>query len=203
MENTVKNLEQRGYNVVVIENKDNALDTIMKYISKDEVIAFGGSKTLDEIGIVKHILENDYKVLNRYQEGLTPDEVYEIERQSLLSDIFITSTNAIAKTGEIVNIDGKGNRVAAQIFGPKKVFIIAGVNKICDTLDEAKERAQQHAAPLNAKRFESLFKTGCMSDGVCTSCVGPTTICKSIVVQRRAAKPDRNTIFLINDNLGF
>lgn len=203
MENTVKNLEQRGYNVVVIDKKEDALETILKHISKDEVIAFGGSKTLDQIDLVNHILNNDYKVLNRYQEGLTPDEVYEIERQSLLSDIFITSTNAIAKTGELVNIDGKGNRVAAQIFGPKKVFIVAGVNKICDNLEEACLRAQQNAAPKNAKRFEQLFTTGCMKDGKCVSCVGPTTICKSIVVQRRAARPDRNTIFLINEELGF
>lgn len=199
----IKNLENRGYNVVFIENKDEALNTILSHISPEEVIAFGGSKTLTELGVVDHILNNDYKVLNRYAEGLTPDEVYEIERQSLLSDIFITSTNAIASTGELVNIDGKSNRVAAQIFGPRKVFIVTGTNKICDSVDEAMSRAWEYAAPINAKRFEEHFTTGCMKDGVCVKCSGPTTICKTVVTMRRAARENRTTIFLVNEQLGF
>ncbi len=199
----VSNLESRGYNVVFIENKSDAVEIILKHINPNDVVAFGGSTTLTQLGLVDHILSNNYKVLNRYEKGLSADEVYEIERQSLLSDVFITSTNAIASTGELVNIDGKSNRVAAQIFGPRKVFIVTGTNKICDTLDQAMNRAQEHAAPINAKRFEELFTTGCMKDGVCVKCSGPTTICKTVVTMRRAAREDRTTIFLINEELGF
>ncbi len=203
MQKVIKNLENRGYNVVYIEDKRDALNTIISHINHDEVVAFGGSKTLDQIGLVDYIVKNDYKVLNRYEEGLTPEEVYEVERQSLLSDVFISSTNAIAKSGELVNIDGKSNRVAAQIFGPRRVFIVAGTNKICDSLDDAIKRAQEYAAPINAKRFEKMFTTGCMSDSVCKKCVGPSTICKTVVIARRPAKDNRTTIFLVNDQLGF
>ncbi len=203
LENTIKNLENRGYNVVYIEKKEDALETILSYVTKDDLVAFGGSTTLTQLGVVEHILNNDYKVLNRYKEGLTPEEVHEIERQSLLSDIYITSTNAIAESGELVNIDGKSNRVAAQIFGPKKVFIVTGTNKICKDHDEAMKRAWEYAAPINAKRFESMITTGCMATGKCVKCVGPTTICRTVVTMRRAATHDRTTIFLIEENLGF
>lgn len=202
IDKVIKNLNARGYEVVYIENKEDTLNEIVKRINKDEVVAFGGSKTLDELNIVEYML-NNFKTLNRYKHGLSEDEIYEIERKSLLSDVFITSTNAIALTGELVNIDGKSNRVAAQIFGPKKVFIVSGINKICKTLDEAMVRAQEYAAPTNAKRFEEHFTTGCMKDGICVKCSGPTTICRTVVVTRRAQRLDRTTIFLINDKLGF
>ncbi len=157
---TIKNLENRGYNVIFIEDKNNALEVIMNHIDQDEVIAFGGSTTLSQLGVVDYILNNDYKVLNRYQKGLSNEEIHEVERRSLLSDIYITGTNAIAETGELVNIDGKNNRVAAQIFGPKRVFLVTGINKICSNLDDAIDRAKNYAAPINAKRFEGKFTTG-------------------------------------------
>ncbi len=203
IEKTIKNLKNRGYNVEYIENVEDALQIILKNISKDDILAFGGSKTLSEIGLYEYVVKNGYNVLERYKEGLSADEVYEIERQSLISDIYITSTNAIAESGELVNIDGKSNRVAAQIFGPKQVFIVSGVNKICKNEELAMIRAQEHAAPLNAKRFEKMFTTGCTTTGKCVKCSGPTTICKTVVTMRRAAMLNRTTIFLINDSLGF
>ncbi|MFV0423981.1 MAG: lactate utilization protein [Bacilli bacterium] len=200
---TIKNLENRGYNVIFIEDKNNALEVIMNHIDQDEVIAFGGSTTLSQLGVVDYILNNDYKVLNRYQKGLSNEEIHEVERRSLLSDIYITGTNAIAETGELVNIDGKNNRVAAQIFGPKRVFLVTGINKICSNLDDAIDRAKNYAAPINAKRFEGKFTTGCMNSGVCNNCIGSTTICKTTVITRRVAEVGRTTIFLINEDLGF
>ncbi len=203
LDKTIDNLKNRGYDVVYIEKKEDALNTIISYISKEDLLGFGGSMTINQIGLFDYLLENNYNILNRYEKGLTPDQVFDIERKSLLSDIYITSTNAISQTGELVNIDGKSNRVAAQIFGPKKVFLITGTNKICDSLEEAVARAQEYAAPLNAKRFEEHITTPCMKDGVCRKCSGPMTICKTVVTMRRAASLDRTTIFLINDNLGF
>ncbi len=198
-----KNLEKRGYRVVYISDVKDALKTVMSYISLTDLVAWGGSKTVSDLGIKDYLIENNYNVLNREQANLTEEEVFEIERQSFLSDIYITSSNAIAKTGELVNIDGKSNRVAAQIFGPKQVFIIAGINKICDDLDQAMKRAQEYASPLNAKRFEDYITTGCMKSGKCSQCTHDQTICRTVVVTRRAQKADRSTIFLINENLGF
>ncbi|MFV0498673.1 MAG: lactate utilization protein [Bacilli bacterium] len=203
IKNVINKLKSIGYDVVYIENAHDALKTIISKIDKKDLIAFGGSTTLTQLGIVEHILNNDYNVLNRYQPNLSSDEIYEIERKSLLCDLFITSTNAIASTGELVNIDGKNNRVSAQIFGPKKVFIVTGVNKICDSLELSMERVQNYAAPLNAKRFEGKINTGCMVDGECRSCISESTICKTIVTIRRPARKGRTTIFLINENLGF
>ncbi len=203
IQKTISNLENRGYEVVYIEDKALACKIVIEKIAKDATIGFGGSQTLAQLGIVDYILNNDYKVFNRYEEGLSPDEVYEVERQTLLSDLFISSVNAIAETGELVNIDGKSNRVAAQIFGPKQVFLVVGVNKICKTLDEAIDRAQNYAAPINAQRFKGSLKTGCMDTKTCVKCAGHDTICKTIVITRRAQRLNRTTIFLVNDSLGY
>ncbi len=203
MEKVIKNLENRGYNVFYFETKEEARDKILSLISKNDLLGFGGSKTTQEVGLLPYLLENGYNALNRFDQSLSAEEIYEIERQSLLSDIFITSTNAISKNGELVNMDGKSNRVAAQIFGPKQVFIVTGVNKICDTLDEAVDRVKNYASPKNAQRFKDVLKTGCANSEKCVECVGSDTICKTFVITRRAQKPNRTSIFLINEELGF
>lgn len=203
MEQLIKKLETRGYNVYYFKTKEEALESILSKISKDDLLGFGGSQTLQQVGLVPYLFENGYNTLNRYDSTLTPDEVYEIERQSLLSDIFLTSTNAISRTGELVNMDGKSNRVAAQIFGPKQVFIVVGTNKVCDTLDEAIDRCKNYASPKNAQRFKEVLKTGCVGTEKCVECAGPDTICKTFVVTRRAQRPNRTSIFLIDEELGY
>ncbi len=203
LEKVVKNLQFRGYEVVVLENREQAFNEIIKRIEKTSLVSYGGSKSLEELDIINYLRAHNYNLLDRNKVGLSSEEVYEIERKSFMSDIYLCSTNAIAKSGELVNIDGKGNRVAAQIFGPNKVFIVAGINKICDTLADAQNRVQQYVAPINARRFKGHLKTGCMETRKCVSCVGQDSICKSIVVIRRTHYPNRSVIFLVKEELGF
>ena len=121
-------------------------------------------------------------------------------RKSLLSDVYLMSSNAIAETGEMVNIDGLGNRMAALCFGPKEVIVVAGMNKVVSDLDHAYKRARTYVAPYNAQRFD--VSTPCMAKGMCSDCKSENSICSQIVITR-FVKRNRIKVILVGENLGF
>jgi len=131
----------------------DALKAVVDRIAEHDLAAFGGSETVKQIGLVNYLTQHHANLFNRYAENISYEEKKEIERKSLLSDIFITGSNALTTSGELINIDHTGNRVSAILFGPKKVFIILGTNKIVDSLEEGIRRARTVAAPLNAKKL--------------------------------------------------
>ena len=135
------------------------------------------------------------------QGGAWQEEVMEIRRAHLNSDIFITSTNAVTETGELVNIDGTGQRVAAMIFGPKKVVVVAGVNKITGDLEEGLWRTSNVAAPMNARRLHS--KTPCVETGECDDCVAPGRICGITTIIHRRPSRIPFTVVLVGEKLGY
>ncbi|HOK39726.1 MAG TPA: lactate utilization protein [bacterium] len=197
-----KNLEKKNIKLLFFENLQSALESAISKIDKNAVIGFGGSKTIEALGLIDYLKKNNYKnLLDRSDKSLTPEQKREIERKMFLSDIYLTGTNAITIDGQFVNTDKWGNRVAAMIFGPKKIFIFAGINKIVKDLNEAFERIKKLSAPLNSIRFN--LSTPCTVTGYCMNCSSEQKICYVTTIINGSPEKDRITLFLINEYLGF
>ncbi|SHI20701.1 lactate utilization protein [Sporanaerobacter acetigenes] len=199
----MKNLKQRNINSCFFSNRLEAKNALINKIPSDSLIAFGGSTTIKELGLVDYLINNQYKVLNRFEKDISKEEKIEIERKSLLADIFITGSNALTIDGELINMDHTGNRVSAMLFGPKKVYIVVGVNKIVNSIEEGIRRVKTVAAPLNAKRAKDEYNPPCLKNGQCVNCNSKDSICNSLVIMSRQYIPERVTIFIINEELGF
>ena len=172
----------------------------MELIPETDVVSWGGSVSIDAIGL-KDAVKARNKVINR-DLAKTPEEKVEIMRQALLCDTFITSTNAISEDGQLVNIDGNGNRVAAMVYGPRQVIMIVGMNKVCRDVDAAMKRARGTAAPINAQKFGNL-PTPCAKFGKCMDCNMPESICAQFLITRRCRPAKRIKIVLVGENLGW
>ena len=153
------------------------------------------------LGLVEALKAKDVTLLDHWKEGLTKDEIAEIRIRQLTADLFITGANAITENGEIVNIDGIGNRVNATAFGPKKVIIIAGYNKIVPDMNAAFDRIKKYAAPMNAKRLN--LQLPCVETGYCHDCKSEARICRVISIMQKRPASTGISVFLINEELGF
>ena len=196
MDYIIKNLEKRGMEGTYCETAEEACKVILSMVGETDVVSWGGSATLDQIGI-KDQLSN---VIDATKAP--PEKAYEERCKTLAADVYLTSTNAITMEGELVNIDGTGNRVAAMCFGPKKVIIVAGANKI--TADEASAlaRIKTEACPPNCIRLGKT--TPCAVTGKCGNCLTQgQTICAYTVTTRFSSIPGRMQVILVNENLGF
>ena len=160
-------------------------------------VSWGGSVTLDEIGLRDAVCER-YDALNPYKG--TPAEQNQLKRQALLSDVFLMGTNAITENAELVNIDGNGNRVAAIVYGPVSIVVIAGMNKVMDTLEAAMIRARTIAAPMNKQRF--ALQTPCEVTGICADCKSEGCICNQILNTRNSKPAGRINVILVGEDLG-
>ncbi len=201
---TVENLRDNDFEVISCSSAEEAKNEILNIIPDDSLIGIGGSVTLREIELPEELESRDVKVANHWkahEEGKSAEEVRKIREQHLNSDIFLTSTNAITHTGKLVNIDGTGQRVAAMIYGPKKVIIVAGTNKICEDLHEGVERARNVAAPMNAKRLD--LDTPCVETGECEDCESDDRICKVTTILDRKPHDTEIIIVLIDKTLGY
>ncbi|MSN95673.1 lactate utilization protein [Campylobacter sp. FMV-PI01] len=158
----MQNLKNNGFEVVLVEDKNEALEYAKKFIKADISIGLGGSTTVAEIGLLDYLTSLKNIILfNQYEKNISGAENLKRRRDGLLSDLYITGTNAITKNGEIVNVDGSGNRVAAQIFGPKKVLIFVSTDKIVNNLEEAMDRINKICIPKNIQRCnETALKYG-------------------------------------------
>jgi len=197
---TVQALKNRFFEAWYFDEIAQALDKVIELVPKDHTVSWGGSLTLGETGIKERLALEGYKVIDR-EKAQDPQERYEIQRQALLCDTFLTGCNAISEDGQLVNIDGFGNRVAAMIFGPRQVIILAGMNKIAKTLNDALIRARNTAAPLNVQRFPNC-KTPCSESGSCADCLSPDSICSYFVTTRICKPAGRIKVILIGKDLG-
>ena len=183
-------LAEKGYITYYAENVEEARDKVLELIPKGASVGVGGSETLKAMDMINILRNGDYHFFDRYQEGLPFSEVEEIYRQALLADVFLTSSNAITRQGQLVNIDSSGNRVAAISYGPRKVIVVAGVNKVVDTLDDAMKRLRQIAP--------------CVETGKCMDCQIQQSVCNSVGIINHGRKtPGRFTIIMIADEIGF
>lgn len=196
----VKNLQRRGFDAYYCADKEAALAKALELISETDVVAWGGSVTLAEVGLLDAVKKRN-PVIDR-DTAKNAEEKTELMRKALLCDTFIMSSNAITSDGQLINIDGNGNRVAALIFGPKQVVVIAGVNKIASSFEAAMDRARNIAAPINAQRFAGLA-TPCAKTGLCADCQSPDSICAQFVVTRRCRTKGRIKVILVGESLGF
>lgn len=197
----VKNLESRNFEAYYCATKEEALEQAMKLIPEGCSVSWGGSVSVDEIGLRDRLRDGGYTLIDR-DTAKTPEERMEIMRRGLLCDVFLMGTNAMSEDGQLVNIDGNGNRVAALTFGPKNVIVLAGINKIVKSVEDALTRARTTAAPINTQRFAGL-STPCLKTGVCGDCNAKDCICNAIVTTRRCAPAKRIKVIVVGDTLGF
>jgi hypothetical protein len=199
----IENLKKRNMNGIYCENRKQAVEEILKMIPDNALVGLGGSETIIETGLVDALRKRNIRLLDRYKEGVSKEEVDAMRREGLLSDVYIASSNAITVDGKLVNMDGTGNRVAAMIFGPKKVVLMAGMNKVVRTVEDAISRIKNHAAPLNTVRVKK--ETPCYHLGYCNDphCFPPNRICSQLVILESSMVPGRVTVVLVGEDLGY
>jgi hypothetical protein len=196
----VKSLESRNFEAWYFQDASLALEKLFSLIPKTDTVSWGGSLTLAELNITAMAVEKGYKVIDR-DKAQSQEERAELMRQTLLCDTFITGTNAISEDGQLLNIDGFGNRVAAMIFGPRQVIVVAGMNKVTKNLEAALNRTRNLAAPVNIQRFPDV-KTPCNETGTCSDCKSAECLC-NYLVQIRSCKPKgRIKVILVGKDLG-
>lgn len=196
----IEKLGPRGMEGYYCDSADEALTMAKRFLTPDSTISWGGSETLVQIGLLDALRSSDYIVYDR-DTAKTPEEKSLMYSKAVLSDFYFSSTNAITLDGELVNIDGNGNRVACLITGPKNVIIIAGMNKVVPDVKSAIARVRNVAAPPNSIRLG--LKTPCSSLGKCVNCLSDDCICCQLVVTRKSRIPNRIKVILVGEELGY
>lgn len=195
-------LEKRNMKGYFCSTMEEANSLVLSLIPEGSSVSWGGSMSIRDSGLTRIIKESGkYNVMDR-DEANSTEEMREIQRQALLCDTFLMGTNAMTDDGELVNIDGLGNRLAALCYGPKQVIVIAGINKVMHSEEAAIERARNVAAPINIHRFPAN-QTPCKKTGKCGNCIGEGCICRQILITRMSMIPERIKVILVNENIGF
>lgn len=198
----IENLEKRNMYGTYCATKEEALKTALDIIKEGSTVAWGGSESVKEIGLKDAIIAGDYKAIDR---SLAKDaqEQRELFSQSVMADYYLMSSNAITLDGELINIDGTGNRVACLSFGPEHVILIVGMNKVVNNVDDGVDRVRNFASPPNTIRLDK--KTPCAMTGRCGDCYGDDCICSQFLITRRssAQMKDRIKVILVGEPLGF
>lgn len=201
VEKTIRALERNKMKGYYVKSRDELYALIDTLIANDKLITSGGSATLEEVGVIAHLNEKYPDAFASRAKCSTPEEIDECYRKAFVSDTFFASSNAITEDGELYNVDGTGNRVAAMVFGPKQVIIVAGVNKIVHNMAEAEQRVEKIAAPANTVRL--CRETPCAKTGECGHCHSPQRICCSYVRLGQQRYENRIKVIFVNECLGF
>ena len=207
LERTVKALQANRMDACWVKNREEALEKVRALLPKGALTASGGSMTLDECGITALLRSGDYDYLDR--AAVEKDEIPALFRKSFSADCYLMSSNAVTEQGELYNVDGNGNRVAALIYGPKDVIVVAGANKIVPDIPAAISRVRALTAPVNAMRLQQ--DTPCTKTGICAGikgtlaagCKAEQRICCSSVVSGFQRIPNRIHVILVAENLGY
>ena len=198
---TIKALNDNNMNAYLVNTKEELIDKIKELVEENSVVSSGSSMTLVETGVIEHLRSGRYKFSDRYEEGLTREEINKMSRESFLADAYFASSNAITEDGKLYNVDGNGNRVAAMLFGPSKVILVVGENKIVKNIDEAIKRNREISAPANAKRLNK--STPCAKVGYCMDCKSKDKICREYTVIVSQNNKDRLHVIFLKDQLGY
>lgn len=205
LQELVGKLEKNGFDVYMADSaadaKEVVLDKILPEI-KPKSVSWGGSITLSDTGLYEYLRDSDeYDAIDTWDKSKSNEEKYELRRQALLVDCFLTGTNAITEEGHLVNLDMIGNRTGAITFGPKNVIIFVSRNKLVPDLGRAMDRIKEYVAPVNTMRLD--MKTPCVQTGYCMDCDSPQRICNVWTVTEKSFPKGRIKVVLINDDLGF
>ncbi len=196
----IRNIQRRHCEAWYCDTREEALAKALELIPEGSVVGWGGAASAMQIGLPQALNAGNYVTLDR-DKLKTFEEREELAHECFRADFFLTGANALSMDGQMVNIDGNGNRVAAIIYGPKNVLVIAGMNKVCDSVEDAVRRARTVAAPINQQRF--LGKTPCTVTGQCGDCLSDNCICNQIVITRNSRVPGRIKYILVGEDLGF
>ena len=197
----VENLKKRNFEAYYCATKEEAAQKALSLIPQGDVVSWGGSITLDQLGLREMVHAGNFTVMDRDRTS-SQAEREEMMRQTLLCDTFLTGTNAISADGQLINIDGGGNRVAAITYGPKQVIVVVGMNKVAPTLEAAWQRARNIAAPTNVQRYNA-DKTPCYYTGSCEDCKTANTLCAFMHTTRFCKPAGRIKVILVGEALGF
>ncbi|MFA7672200.1 MAG: lactate utilization protein [Sphaerochaetaceae bacterium] len=211
---TIENLQRNNMEAAFLPKTSDVVPMLRYLLEEDSIIALGGSSSLNESGALKLVRSDTYRLLDRYEPNITKEELHNRLRASFTADVLLTSVNAITEHGELYCHDGTSNRTAAMLFGPKKVIVIAGIQKIVPTLRDAVNRVKRFAAPANAIRIGK--DTHCVKHGYC---VAPfcddqnlmsipageceNTICSNMVVFGRQIVKGRISVYIVGEELGY
>ena len=193
-------LNKRYFEAYYCSGRAEALEKILELIPQGHVVSWGGATTVDELGVKDALRQRGQAVIDR-DTAKDAQERQEMLKKALTCDTFLMGSNAVSADGQLVNIDGTGNRVAALCFGPSQVIVVAGMNKVAGDLDGAMRQAREVAAPINAQRLQ--LKTPCSVNGLCADCKGPDSICAQIVTTRLCKPAGRIKVILVGEDLGF
>lgn len=203
----IKSLQARRFDAHYCETAAEAAEKALSFLTAGSSVSWGGSATLLEIGLLETIAEGDFEVIDR-DKAADGTERMELMRRALLVDTYLTSFNALSEDGILVNVDNLGNRTAAITFGPKQIVAVVGMNKVCKTAEDARQRARTYAAPINVQRcafdpFLPPIKTApCATTGSCADCTSSDCLCSTIVETRMCKVPGRIKIILVGEPLG-
>ena len=216
MENIIlsvkQSLESNNMTAYAVETKEDAVNLLKDIVKEQSTVAVGGSVTLNELDVISMLRNGNYNFIDRYEEGISREEVENRFRQGLLADYFIMSSNAITEDGCLYNVDGNGNRVAALCYGPKNVIVIAGKNKIVKDLNEAQIRVKTIATPKNCQRLginsycsntEKCLSLSHENPQICDGCKADSRICCTYVISAMQRVKGRITVILVNEELGY
>ena len=198
---TIGHLEKRQFECHYCKTAKDAVSLAMEMVAPGSTVSFGGSMTLSETGVADALKQRDDITLLDRAGAKTPEEVADIYHKALCADYYFMSSNAITTGGELVNTDGTGNRAAALIYGPKHVILLAGMNKVVPSLEEAISRVRNVDSPIYDNRLGR--KTPCAATGACGDCLSPDCICSHTVITRRSAPAKRIKIILIGEPFGY
>lgn len=200
-ETVIRNLGKRQMEGFYCPTAAEARDMALSFVKEGDCVAFGGSMTLEETGILEALRTRaDIRLIDR-ANARDAQEMKQVFRDALSADRYFMSTNALTEDGELVNMDGNGNRLAALLYGPDQVIVVAGLNKVVPTVEDAVRRVRHTATALNCIRLNR--NTPCASTGTCADCLSPDCICNQLVITRRSGNPERIKVILAGEALGY
>ena len=200
-EKTREKLEAHEFKALFVRTKEEAVQEIRRHVASAQTVGVGGSVTIRALGILDEVESQGKKVLDHWRPGLSKAEVEGIRMAQLTCDLFLSSVNAVTMDGELINIDGIGNRINGTVFGPGKVILVAGYQKIVESIEEGMKRIKDVAAPLNAKRLN--VDVPCAKLGKCVDCNSPNRICRVIAIHERKPLLTDVLVILVGEELGF
>jgi len=196
----IKNMAKKNLEGYYCATSAEAVEKALSLMPEGSSVTWGGSMTLTECGLMDALKTANYEIIDR-DTAKTPEEARVMYAKQVMADYYLMSTNAITINGELVNIDGRANRVSCLCWGPQNVIVIAGMNKVCSDVENAIQRVRDMAAPPNCVRLNK--NTPCAQTGKCGDCYSQESICSQFLVTRRSSTPNRIKVILVGEELGY
>lgn len=199
IERILQNLKKRKINAKYFTTKEDAKQAILEEIKSDMIVGIGGSMTVKQMNLHEELMKAGNTV---YWHWLVePAQMSEVRKNAARADVYLTSTNALTEDGELINIDGVGNRVSSMFYGPKKTIVICGINKICPDLISGIDRIKTQACTKNARRLNR--KTPCVATGQCHDCQSPDRMCNvTTIISGKPEEVDLN-VYIVGEEIGY